>query len=209
MTMIQGVDSSVTSATTTSEQYQLSDKQAAQLSEKGILGIDYMPIPQSSTPLSMTEQLAKQNPNYIPKTAQGGAIVDEFLTGHDEVNVPEVPKTATTERVTKIERLDENTYRETTVKSHLDEMTVTQVVNGIMIPNMRVMLASVLGTIDASVPNKDQNKAIKHLVRKQFDDAYCEIMRRAYPDCGFATDMDYIVSPEPNRAKAYAEGFFK
>jgi hypothetical protein len=126
-------------------------------------------------------------------------------------NPAETPKasTATTERVTKIERLDENTYRETTVKSHLDEMTVTQVVNGIMIPNMRVMLASVLGTIDASVPNKDQKKAIKHLVRKQFDDAYCEIMRRAYLDCGFSTDMDYIVSPEPNRAKAYAEGFFK
>jgi hypothetical protein len=163
----------------------------------------------SSTPPSMTEQLAKQNPNYIPKTSQGGAIVDEFLTGHDEVNVPDVPKTATTERVTKIERLDENIYRETTAKSHLDEMTVIQVVNGIMIPNMRVMLASVLGTIDASVPNKDQNKAIKHLVRKQFDDAYCEIIRRAYPDCGFATVMDYIVSPEPNRAKAYAEGFFK
>lgn len=157
----------------------------------------------------MTEQLAKQNPNYIPKTAQGGAIVDEFLTGHDEVNVPDVPKTATTERVTKIERLDENTFRETTVKSHLDEMTVTQVVNGIVIPNLRVLLASVLGTVDASVPNKDQNKAIKHLVRKQFDDAYLNIIQRAYPNSSFGTDLDYMVDPEPNRAKAFAQGFLK
>ncbi len=165
--------------------------------------------PVSSTPPSMTEQLAKQNPNYIPKTAQGGAIVDEFLTGHDEVNVPDVPKTATTERVTKIERLDENTFRETTVKSHLDEMTVTQVVNGIVIPNLRVLLASVLGTVDASVPNKDQNKAIKHLVRKQFDDAYLNIIQRAYPNSSFGTDLDYMVDPEPNRAKAFAQGFLK
>ena len=174
-----------------------------------IKGVDYSVTSAitASIPPSMTEQLAKQTPNYIPNTAQGGAIVDEFLTGYDEIKIPDTPRTATTERVTKIERLDENTYRETTARSHLDEMTVTHVVNGIISPNLRVMLASVLGTIDASVPNKDQNKAIKHLVRKQFDDAYCDIMRRAYPDCGFATDMDYILSPEPNRAKALAEGF--
>ena len=95
------------------------------------------------------------------------------------------------------------------MKSHLDEMTVTQVVNGIVIPNLRVLLASVLGTVDASVPNKDQNKAIKHLVRKQFDDAYLNIIQRAYPNSSFGTDLDYMVDPEPNRAKAFAQGFLK
>jgi hypothetical protein len=117
--------------------------------------------------------------------------------------------TATTERVTKIECLDEHTFRETTVRSHLDEITVTQVVNGIVIPNLRVMLASVLGTIDASVPNKDQNKAIKHLIRKQFDDAYSDIVRRAYPDSNFSFDGGYAVEPELDRAKAFSQGFLK
>ena len=87
--------------------------------------------------------------------------------------------------------------------------TVVQIVNGIVTPNLRVLLASVLGTIDASVPNKDQNKAIKHLVRKQFDDAYCNILERSYPDTNFGFDSEYNLEPEPNRAKAYAAGFLK
>ena len=87
--------------------------------------------------------------------------------------------------------------------------TVARIVNGIVTPNLRVLLASVLGAIDASIPNKDQNKAVKHIMRKAFDDAYCNILERSYPDDDFGFDGEYNLEPEPNRAKAYAAGFLK
>lgn len=80
---------------------------------------------------------------------------------------------------------------------------VCTVVNGIVTPNLQILLASVLGTIDASIPNKEQNRAVKHLVRKQFDDAYIDIQRRAYPDCAFGASAEYYL--EPN-AKAFQVG---
>jgi hypothetical protein len=86
--------------------------------------------------------------------------------------------------------------------------TVVRIVNGTVEPNLRVLLASVLGTIDASMPNKEQNKAVKHIIRKDFDDAYFDILRRSYPDSNFASDeSDYAVQPEPNKRKAFSEGF--
>jgi hypothetical protein len=87
--------------------------------------------------------------------------------------------------------------------------TVVQIVNGIVTPNLRVLLASVLGAIDASIPNKDQNKAVKHIVRTQFDEAYFDILRRSYPDSNFVSGPEYSVTPESNRSKAMAEGFLK
>jgi hypothetical protein len=153
----------------------------------------------------MTEQLAKQNPNYIPKTAQGGAIVDEFLTGHDEVNVPDVPKTATTERVTKIERLDENTFRETTVKWHLDDSTVLQIVNGVVTPTLQVLLYDVLGVIDASIPNKDQNRAVKKIIHDGFDKAYMDIVRESYPDSNFAFGPGRFLIPLSKKSEEVKE----
>jgi hypothetical protein len=125
-----------------------------------------------------------------PKTAQGRAIGDEFLTGHDEVEIPDGPA---------LHPLAEPSAFP----------TVVQIVNGIVTPNLRVLLASVLGAIDASIPNKDQNKAVKHIMRKAFDDAYCNILERSYPDTNFGFNSEYNLEPEPNRAKAYAEGFLK
>jgi hypothetical protein len=81
--------------------------------------------------------------------------------------------------------------------------TVCHLVNGIVTPNMQILLASVLGSIDASIPNKDQNKAVKHIIRKQFDDAYVDIQRRAYPDCAFGTSAEYYLEPNP---KAFQPG---
>jgi len=87
--------------------------------------------------------------------------------------------------------------------------TVVQIVNGIVTPNLRVLLASVLGAIDASIPNKDQNRAVRHIVRKQFDDAYGDILRRSYPDTNLGFDGGYAIEPEVDRSKAFAQGFLK
>jgi hypothetical protein len=81
---------------------------------------------------------------------------------------------------------------------------VCRVVNGIVTPSMQILLDSVLGTIDASVPNKDQNRAIKHLLRKQFDDAYLNIQRLSYPDMNLgASGGEYYLQPN---AKAFTSG---
>ena len=42
----------------------------------------------------------------------------------------------------------------------------------------------------------DQNKAVKHIVRKQFDDAYLNICRLAYPDMNMgASGGEYYLEP--------------
>jgi hypothetical protein len=124
------------------------------------------------------------------------------MAGVENLQIP-APTTSTTERVTKIERLEENTFRVTTVR------TPAAPVDDIVMPEFRVLLASVLGTIDASIPNKDQNKAVKHLIRKHFDDAYYDVLKRFYPDANWATDCEYAVDPEPSRSKAFAHGNLK
>jgi hypothetical protein len=81
---------------------------------------------------------------------------------------------------------------------------VCTVVNSIVTPSLQILLASVLGTVDASVPNKEQNKAIKHLLRKQFDDAYLNIQRLSYPDMNLgASGGEYYLTPNPT---AFAQG---
>jgi hypothetical protein len=84
-----------------------------------------------------------------------------------------------------------------------DSETVGHVINCIAIPNLRVVLGNVLGAIDASIPNKEQNKAVKHIVRTSFDEAYYDILRRAYPDFQFGSGGGYAIEPEVNRGKAF------
>jgi len=81
---------------------------------------------------------------------------------------------------------------------------VTHIVNANVIPNLRVLLASALGAIDAAIPNKDQNRAVRHIVRTQFDAAYADILQRAYPTCQFGWESCYAVEPELSRSKAFS-----
>ena len=82
---------------------------------------------------------------------------------------------------------------------------VSEVVNGNVMPNIRVLLAEVIGALDASIPNKDQNKAVKHIIRSAFDRAYFDILSRAYPDCNYGqSGGDYAVSPAVNRTEAFS-----
>ena len=81
--------------------------------------------------------------------------------------------------------------------------------------NVQMFMARLLGTvlsqIDASVPNKDQNKAMKHLVRKAFDETILDIHGMAWPSlgdpqkdkqsaamtgAGMQTGNGYILQPE-------------
>lgn len=82
--------------------------------------------------------------------------------------------------------------------------TTVYIVNAVMIPNLRLLLGNVLNAINASVPNKDQNKAMTHIVRSAFDEVYLDILRRAYPDCNFGqSDGDYAVSPALRRCDVF------
>lgn len=82
---------------------------------------------------------------------------------------------------------------------------VARIVNGIVCPNLQFLLANVVGVVDASIPNKEQNRAVKDIIRKQFDGVWIEIERLCWPNANFCgPDGDYMLHPEPNRAKAYA-----
>ena len=108
----------------------------------------------SSTPPTLTDQLKEQNPNRIPKTAQGGAIVDEFLTGSDEVEIHPSPVLPTDVK---------NLIRRGVTESFQD------------------LMRNVLVLIDASIPNKDQNRALKKCVQKEFDSAFVNILNDIDP----------------------------
>ena len=111
----------------------------------------------SSTPPSLTEQLAEQNPHYIPKTAQGCAIVDEFLTGHDEVEIPDT----------------KTPYDLPTGVKNLIQKQVTE--------SLQALMRNILVLIDASIPNKDQNRAVKKFIQKEFDSAFVESLKDTDP----------------------------
>lgn len=57
--------------------------------------------------------------------------------------------------------------------------------NNNVMPNLRVLLADVIGAVDASIPNKEQNRAVKHIIRTAFDRVYYDILTRAYPDANY------------------------
>jgi hypothetical protein len=76
-------------------------------------------------------------------------------------------------------------FRETTVIGH-----------GVFVENLRTLLTSVLRTVDASIPNKDQNRAVKHILRKEFDAAYISVMESVYPGGKeLPIDGEYFVLP--------------
>jgi uncharacterized protein (DUF697 family) len=81
--------------------------------------------------------------------------------------------------------------------------TVFHIVNGVVTPNLEILLGSVLGTIDASIPNKEQNRAVKHIIRKDFDEAYYDILRRSFPDDDFGFSGEYAIQPETSKDKAF------
>ena len=89
-----------------------------------------------------------------------------------------------------------------------DQETVSHVVNYNVMPNIRVLLAEVIGALDASIPNRDQNKAVKHIIRGAFDRAYFDIVSRAYPDGNFGQSSGYAIEPA-DRSKAFSEIFIK
>jgi hypothetical protein len=46
---------------------------------------------------------------------------------------------------------------------------------------MAKLLGNALSLVDSSIPNKEQNKAMKHLLRKQFDSALMDVHNMAWP----------------------------
>jgi hypothetical protein len=43
------------------------------------------------------------------------------------------------------------------------------------------LLGNAISLLDATIPNKDQNKAVKHLLRKEFDRAILDVHKMAWP----------------------------
>lgn len=80
--------------------------------------------------------------------------------------------------------------------------TVVQIVNGVVTPTLEVLLYDVLGVIDASIPNKDQNRAVKRIIHDGFDKAYMDILREAYPDSNFAFGPGHTLTPIPDKSNA-------
>jgi hypothetical protein len=80
---------------------------------------------------------------------------------------------------------------------------MSHAVNDIAIPSLRILLTSVLNTVDIAIPNKDQNKAVKRTIRDDFDTAYFGILGRAFPDCTFGqTTGSYAISPAPTKEES-------
>jgi hypothetical protein len=48
-------------------------------------------------------------------------------------------------------------------------------------PKLRFLRASILCIIDASMPNKEQNRAVKNIIRKLFNESYTEIVSDSIP----------------------------
>ena len=136
------------------------------------------------------ETTACESLPVIPKTSQGRAIEDECLTGHDEVEIPSGPSPHP-------------------LSEHSAFPTVVQIVNGVVTPNLQLLLSSILGVIDASIPNKDQNRAVTHIVRMAFDGAYADILQRSYPGTAFGLSEGYMLKPENNRSRAFSQSTIK
>lgn len=127
-------------------------------------------------PPSVTEQLAEQTPNYIPKAAQGGGVIADYQPKCDEVDIP--------------------------ADSGPDKFipTVDYTVDQVVIPALAKLLAKMLATTDASLPNKDQKRGVNKIVREAFDEAYFRILRETYPDCQFGfSSNSYSLEPEPDK----------
>ena len=80
--------------------------------------------------------------------------------------------------------------------------TIPQFFNGIVTPSLQVLLHDVLSIIDASIPNKEQNKAVKNLLRNGFDKAWLDITRESYPDSNFQMGPGHALEPYQDKYKA-------
>lgn len=140
----------------------------------------------SSFPPSVSDQLAEKTPNYIPKTAQGAAVIADYQPPCDEVEIPSLA--------------DANPapYPKPGVPITCDYDAVKPFFDGVVKPNLQILLAMVLGDIDASIPNKDQNKAVKNLVRRQFDEQMLEIQRMWVQISHYGTTDQYLLKPDPS-----------
>jgi hypothetical protein len=78
--------------------------------------------------------------------------------------------------------------------------SVSYIVNYVTMPSLRVLLTKVLSAIDASTPNKEQNRAVKKIVRDAFDEAYFRILHGAYPMATYGqSEGYYALEPEPDK----------
>jgi hypothetical protein len=82
---------------------------------------------------------------------------------------------------------------------------IASTLNSNVMPNLRVLLGETLRAINASIPNKEQNRSVTEIIREAFDRAYFDIYGRAFPDCTYGQSGGYALTPEPNRAKAFAD----
>jgi hypothetical protein len=74
------------------------------------------------------------------------------------------------------------------------------IVDAVVMPSMRNLLSRVLMTINASIPNKDQNRAVTNLIRDHFDQSYFTVLNQTFPEKEFgATAGSYAVGPEPEK----------
>jgi len=69
--------------------------------------------------------------------------------------------------------------------------------DGVVKPNLQILLAMVLGDVDAAIPNKDQNKAVKNLIRRQFDEQMLEMQRMWVQRSHYGTTDQYLLKPDP------------
>lgn len=83
-----------------------------------------------------------------------------------------------------------------------DKETIRQVLNGIVTPTLAVLLGEMLETVDASVPNKDQNRAVKKIIRNNFDRAYMEILRDCYPGMQYTFGPGHALVPAEDKYSA-------
>lgn len=77
------------------------------------------------------------------------------------------------------------------------------VLNSNVVPNMRVLLGEMLRLVDASIPNKDQNRSMKEILRASFDRAYFSIYTHAFPDCNYQSGAGYALEPAANHFEAF------
>jgi hypothetical protein len=63
---------------------------------------------------------------------------------------------------------------------------MTNVIQKSVTESLQTLMRNILSLIDASIPNKDQNRALKKFIEKEFDSAFLEILK----------DMDYENSGE-------------
>ena len=106
-----------------------------------------------------------------------------------------------TERLVRVERTDEDTIVSTYKLTPPAPPTIPQFFNGCVTSNIQFLLHDVLSIIDASIPNKEQNKAVKNLIRNGFDKAWLDMTREAYPDSNFQMGPGHAIEPYQDKYK--------